>query len=146
MVLYPNYLEQEANTVLSPKLLVHVFIGSRISLLVEQDASMPASTKALNYISMLLSAAVGTAVGYIIYRRTMARAAEIARESAQEEGLASPRLGADEGYLDQGDPGDVLAGVDDISLWDGDGGYRDEGEVSPGGFSDGSGKGAGRGE
>lgn len=107
---------------------------------------MPASTKALNYISMLLSAAVGTAVGYIIYRRTMARAAEIALESAQEEGLVSPRAGAalaEEGYLDQGDPGDVLAGVDDISLWDGDGGYRDEGEGSPGGFSNGNGKGTG---
>lgn len=100
---------------------------------------MSASTKALNYISMFLSAAVGTTVGWLIYRRTMARAAEIALENAAEEGLVSPR-GAEarmEGYMDDGDPGDVLAGVDDISLWDGDGSeYRDEreegsGRVSP---------------
>lgn len=116
---------------------------------------MSTSTKALNYISMILSGAVGTAVGWLIYRRTMARAAEIALENAAEEGLVSPR-GAEarmESYVDDGDPGDVLAGVDDISLWDGDGsGYRDEREegsrrtspaTSPLGFANHFGKGAG---
>ena len=94
---------------------------------------MSASTKALNYISMLLSGAVGTAVGWLIYRRTMARAAEIMLENAAEEGLVSPREAEArmESYADDGDPGDVLAGVDDISLWDGDGsGYSDEREES----------------
>ncbi|SPN97117.1 related to TVP38 - Integral membrane protein localized to vesicles along with the v-SNARE Tlg2p [Cephalotrichum gorgonifer] len=142
----------------SPKLLVHVFIGSRIALLVEEDASMSAGTKALNYISMALSAAVGVTVGWVIYRRTMARAAEIALETAGEEGLASPggtfpspRMGGimeDGGYMDGADPGDVLADVDDISLWDGDGGavYRDEStdRLTPSsGFATGNGKGVG---
>lgn len=94
---------------------------------------MPASTKALNYISMILSGAVGTAVGWFIYRRTMTRAAEIALENAAEEGLVSPRPsdGLEASYADDSDPGDVLAGVDDISLWDGNGnGYRDGGDRS----------------
>lgn len=114
---------------------------------------MSASTKALNYISMILSGAVGTAVGWLIYRRTMARATEIALENAAEEGLVSPREAEArmESYVDDGDPGDVLAGVDDISLWDGDGaGYSDEREedsrrvspvTSPSGFANGHGKG-----
>ncbi|KAL2108080.1 hypothetical protein VUR80DRAFT_4283 [Thermomyces stellatus] len=138
----------------SPKLLVHVFIGSRIALLAEGDDSMSASTKALNYISMIVSGAVGTAVGWLIYRRTMARAAEIALENAAEEGLVSPRAAEAwmEGYADERDPGDVLAGADDISLWDGYGsGYTDGGEegsrrispaTSPLGFAKGNGKGA----
>lgn len=100
---------------------------------------MPASTKALNYISMILSAAIGTAVGWLIYRRTMARAAEMALEAAAaEEGLASPMAGGGpEGlYVDEGDPGDVLADVDDISLWETDGvGYRDEGGEGNDGMS-----------
>ncbi|PKS12033.1 hypothetical protein jhhlp_001329 [Lomentospora prolificans] len=125
----------------SPKLLVHVFIGSRIALLVEDGGKMSAGTKAVNYLSMILGGLIGLTVGWLIYRRTMARAAELALEAAEEEGLAgspsSPRLGghrADSGYADLGgeddqdlsrarllDPGDaaaILADDDDISLWD----------------------------
>ncbi|KAF4983011.1 hypothetical protein FZEAL_1483 [Fusarium zealandicum] len=119
----------------SPKLLVHVFIGSRLALLAEKGDEMTAGDKAINYLSMMLGGAVGLAVGLIIYRRTMARAAELARQ----EGLDPSALSAEEGaagYADSDnsplmDPDDaaVLMSDDDISLWerdDLDSGYRDE--------------------
>lgn len=85
---------------------------------------MTAGDKAINYISMFIGGAVGLAVGLVIYRRTMARAAELARE----EGLDSAALSVEEGlggYEDERDsplmdPEDaaVLMSDDDISLWD----------------------------
>ncbi|KAK4215973.1 hypothetical protein QBC37DRAFT_105393 [Rhypophila decipiens] len=73
-----------ATALATPKLAIHVFIGSRIALLVESGDKMSAGDKAINYISMILFGILGTAVGFIIYKRTMSRAAELARE----EGLA----------------------------------------------------------
>ncbi|KAK7408959.1 Tlg2-vesicle protein [Neonectria punicea] len=113
----------------SPKLLVHVFIGSRLALLAEKGDSMSAGDKAINYLSMAIGGAVGLTVGLIIYRRTMARAAELARIDAH--GAAAEE--GDAGYEDTDssslmDPDDaaVLMSEDDISLWGrDDGGYRD---------------------
>ncbi|CAJ0553579.1 Ff.00g120910.m01.CDS01 [Fusarium sp. VM40] len=119
----------------SPKLLVHVFIGSRLALLAEKGDKMTAGSKAINYLSMILGGTVGLVVGLIIYRRTMARAEELSRQ----EGLNPSGLAAEEGeagYADSDnsplmDPEDaaVLMSDDDISLWERDeleGSYRDE--------------------
>ncbi|EPE06349.1 tlg2-vesicle protein of 38 kda [Ophiostoma piceae UAMH 11346] len=132
----------------SPKLLVHVFIGSRLALLAEDGDSMSAGNKALNYISMAIFGIVGVSVGLFIYRRTMARAAEISQAEEEEEGRAgtsrsaarastrAPGVYADEDIDDYNntplmDPEDAdvaaLMDDDDISLWaadhfaDGDG-------------------------
>ncbi|KAH7162743.1 hypothetical protein B0J13DRAFT_615365 [Dactylonectria estremocensis] len=115
----------------SPKLLVHVFIGSRLALLAEKGDQMSAGDKAVNYISMAIGGAVGLTVGLIIYRRTMARAAELARVDAQSGAAAEE---GDAGYEDAEsssliDPEDaaVLMSDDDISLWGRDDAvYRDE--------------------
>lgn len=120
----------------SPKLLVHVFIGSRLAVLAEEGDSMTAGDKAINYLSMAVGGVVGIAVGLAIYRRTMARAAELQREeagAAAEEG--------DAGYEDTDattllDPEDAAAIMsdDDMSLWDANGadswgeGYEDDDE------------------
>ncbi|KAL1888195.1 Tlg2-vesicle protein [Sporothrix stenoceras] len=136
----------------SPKLLVHVFIGSRLAKLAEEGDSMSAGAKAINYISMAIFGLVGVGVGLFIFRRTMARAAEIAEEEAQqEEGrVGGPRAAgvyADTDAADYDDnaplmdPEDAdvaaLMDDDDISLWaadhfaDGDGGEdEDGGDVS----------------
>ncbi|KAM0434547.1 hypothetical protein ACHAPT_003643 [Fusarium lateritium] len=119
----------------SPKLLVHVFIGSRLALLAEKGDQMTAGDKAINYLSMVIGGTVGLVVGLVIYRRTMARAAQLARE----EGLDPTALSTEEGeagYLDSDnsplmDPEDaaVLMSDDDISLWERDGlenGYHDD--------------------
>lgn len=77
----------------------------------------------VNYLSMALGGAVGIAVGWIIYRRTMARAAEIAREDqadAQEEGRAgssTPYLDRDDTLIDPEDAA-ALMSDDDLSLWE----------------------------
>ncbi|OIW34861.1 hypothetical protein CONLIGDRAFT_28333 [Coniochaeta ligniaria NRRL 30616] len=124
-----------AGTLLStPKLLVHVFIGSRLAKLAEEGDTMSAGDKAINYASMAFGGLVGTAVGLIIYRRTMARAAELEAEAALaaqgEEGVV-----AGEGYEDteesllmrSGAEADAAALMDedDISLWGEDNGYTD---------------------
>lgn len=69
----------------TPKLFVHIFIGSRLALLASSGDKMTARDRAINYISMLVFGAVGAAVGYLIWKRTMSRAEEL----AHEEGLDS---------------------------------------------------------
>lgn len=124
-------------TFCSPKLLVHVFIGSRIALLAEKGDRMTAGDKAINYLSMLIGASVGIAVGLVIYRRTMARAAQLARDDGLDPtALATTAEEGEAGYLDSDnsplmDPEDaaVLMSDDDISLWERDGlgnGYHDD--------------------
>lgn len=136
----------------SPKLLVHVFIGSRLALLAEKGDTMGFGDRVINYVSMLIGGLVGMGVGYFIYRRTMARASELAREDAERGrpleagrrvsgGVSGglPREYADEDVLGHGgedarlmDPNDAAALMvddDDISLWDatGDDGFEEAG-------------------
>ncbi|KEY67636.1 hypothetical protein S7711_07833 [Stachybotrys chartarum IBT 7711] len=111
----------------TPKLLVHVFVGSRLAILAEKGDEMTAGDKAINWLSMVVGGAIGIGTGLIIYRRTMARAAEIAREdnaAAAEDG--------DAGYEDSNgpllDPEDAAAIMsdDDVSLWEANAGsYHD---------------------
>ncbi|KAJ4396964.1 Tlg2-vesicle protein [Gnomoniopsis smithogilvyi] len=112
----------------SPKLLVHVFIGSRLALLAEKGDEMGFGDRLVNYVSMLVGACVGMGVGYFIYRRTMARAAELAREEGGGVG-AQPLVG-EGAYEDDAEAGEgahlmnpddaaaLMVDADDISLWD----------------------------
>lgn len=98
---------------------------------------MSAGSKAINYLSMLLGGAVGLIVGLVIYRRTMARAEELAQQEGLDPAGASVEAG-EAGYVDSDnsplmDPEDaaVLMSDDDISLWERDdteGRYHDEDE------------------
>ncbi|OTB08823.1 hypothetical protein M426DRAFT_316847 [Hypoxylon sp. CI-4A] len=144
-----------ATALATPKLFVHVFIGSRLALLAESGDDMSVGDKAVNYLSMIVGSAVGIGLSLFIYRRTMARAKELAREEALEHGV--PIDDDDDGELDYADLEEgVLSGIggrrggsgerageadeaalmddDDISLWETDGvengGYRDEEEVA----------------
>ncbi|KAI0972574.1 tlg2-vesicle protein of [Xylaria arbuscula] len=130
-----------ATALSTPKLLIHVFIGDRLAQLAEDD-DMPVGTRVVNYLSILFGGVVGITVGWLVYRRTMRRAKEL----ALEEGVASTDgngvLLADDAF----DYNDIEEGVftrrsgeldsaalmddDDISLWDNTesphGAYRDE--------------------
>lgn len=134
----------------SPKLLVHVFIGSRLALLAGDDETMSFGNKVLNYASMLIGATVGIGVGWFIYQRTMARAAELAREEEEAGGVGRPLqsgAGRNGEYVDEEagvvgtgahqedarlmnpeDAAALMVDDDDISLWDTaeDGGWGDE--------------------
>ncbi|KAJ4395172.1 Tlg2-vesicle protein [Neurospora sp. IMI 360204] len=69
-----------ATAMATPKLFVHIFIGSRLALLASSGDKMTTRDRAINYISMLLFGAVGAVVGYLIWKRTMSRAEELAHE------------------------------------------------------------------
>ncbi|KAK4079595.1 hypothetical protein Trihar35433_700 [Trichoderma harzianum] len=113
----------------TPKLLIHIFIGSRLAIIAEQGDAMPLRDKIVNYTGMIIGGAIGAAAGFIIYRRTMARAEELAREEATiiaaEEGIVGYE-DTDDTLMDPEDAADVM-GDDDVSLWDnqGDDGWGD---------------------
>lgn len=72
-----------ATAIISPKLFIHVFIGSRLAALGENREQMSAGAKAVNWISIIISGLVGAFTGWYIYQRTMARARQLeAEESA----------------------------------------------------------------
>ncbi|KAK0389617.1 hypothetical protein NLU13_3192 [Sarocladium strictum] len=105
-----------------PKLFIHIFIGSRLAAIAE-DEKMSFRDKLVNWTGMLVGGLVGFGIGYIIYRRTMARAAELAREDEQANGGAAEQ-GHGGGFYDSEptmmDPEDAaeLLDDDDVSLWD----------------------------
>ncbi|KKP00794.1 hypothetical protein THAR02_07089 [Trichoderma harzianum] len=113
----------------TPKLLIHIFIGSRLAIIAEQGDAMSLRDKIVNYTGMFIGGAIGAAAGFIIYRRTMARAEELAREeatiNAAEEGIGGYE-DTDDTLMDPEDAADVM-GDDDVSLWDnqGDDGWGD---------------------
>ncbi|KAK4145492.1 uncharacterized protein C8A04DRAFT_35761 [Dichotomopilus funicola] len=144
-----------ATAAATPKLLVHVFIGSRLALLAESGDTMSWGDRLINYASMFLFGLIGFAVGFFIYRRTMARAAELAGEGDPdgtlldggededdddrdvEQGVIRARRSEDD--LENGrmvDPDELDAAAlmddDDISLWETEGGYHDAWDDEPG--------------
>lgn len=84
-----------ATAAATPKLMIHIFIGSRLARLAESGDDMSVGDKIVNYFSMVLSTVIGMAVGLFVYRRTIARAHELAREEAAENGEAFPADGED---------------------------------------------------
>ena len=58
-----------ATVLISPKLLVPAFIGSRLRLLAEKNEEMSTGSKAVNIGSIVLTVAVGIFTGWYIYKR-----------------------------------------------------------------------------
>ncbi|KAI3260377.1 hypothetical protein CBS147309_7484 [Penicillium roqueforti] len=89
-----------ATAIISPKLLVPAFIGSRIRLLSEKGEEMSAGSKAVNICSIILTIGIGIFTGWYIYQRfepqihrsTLARAKEL---EAQERADIRDSLQAD---------------------------------------------------
>ncbi|KAH6606595.1 tlg2-vesicle [Trichoderma cornu-damae] len=104
----------------TPKLLIHIFIGSRLAIIAEEGDTMSTRDKIVNYTSMIIGGTIGAAAGIIIYRRTMARAEELAREEATANAAEEGEGGyedADGMLMDPEDAAHVM-GDDDVSLWD----------------------------
>ncbi|TVY88366.1 Golgi apparatus membrane protein, partial [Lachnellula willkommii] len=129
-----------ATAISSPKLLIHVFIGSRLAVIAESEGGkMDAGTKAINYISIIVGGVLGVAVGWIIYQKTIARARELEIEEL-EDGRREGAVVVGREYTDSGEAGDADAAAfmndDDISLWDNDdGGFEDQ-ETGETGYRD----------
>lgn len=60
-----------ATACITPKLFIHVFIGSRLAKIAKNKGEMSAGTKALNYTSIAVFGLIGATVGWLIYRKTM---------------------------------------------------------------------------
>lgn len=58
-----------ATAIISPKLLVPTFIGSRIRLLSEKGEQMSAGSKAVNICSIIVTVSIGIFTGWYIYQR-----------------------------------------------------------------------------
>lgn len=121
-----------ATAVVSPKLLLHIFVGGRLGDIAENGDKMDAKTKAVSYLSIAVGMVVGAGTGYIIYTRTKARAKVLEAEEAAAAGRRSSDHGAD--YNDELDEEAAIGRRDDdISLHQtyeddlgGDSVYRDQ--------------------
>jgi uncharacterized membrane protein YdjX (TVP38/TMEM64 family) len=82
-----------ATAIITPKLLVHVFIGSRLAAIAKSGEKMSAGTRAINYVSIAVGATVGVVTGWYIYQKTMARARQLEEEEADNIGNTIRRTG-----------------------------------------------------
>lgn len=82
-----------ATALISPKLLIHVFIGSRLAKIAKNKGEMSAGTKALNWFSILFFGLLGATVGWIIYKKTMERARMLEAEQQGQVREESRRTG-----------------------------------------------------
>jgi len=127
-----------ATAVASPKLLLHIFVGSRLGDLAENGDKMDFKTKLVSYASILFGIVAGFTTGYWVYARTQARAKQLEAEdaaSAVPDGHARTPVGGGE-YIDDPDEHgapNALRRDDDVSLhttYDDDleaaRGYRDD--------------------
>ena len=73
-----------ATAIITPKLLVHVFIGSRLAIIAKSHEKMSAGTRAINYVSIAIGVTVGIVTGWYIYQKTMARAQQLEEEEANK--------------------------------------------------------------
>jgi uncharacterized membrane protein YdjX (TVP38/TMEM64 family) len=115
-----------ATALVTPKLLLHIFVGRQIGLLAEEGNKMDAKTKMISYVSIAIGMAAGIATGYFIYVKTKARADELEAEEAAaggEDGGQRRRSSGATDYMDDpevGGHGDERGlsrrDADDVSL------------------------------
>jgi uncharacterized membrane protein YdjX (TVP38/TMEM64 family) len=89
-VTWQNYML--ATAAITPKLLLHIFVGRQIGLLAEEGSKMDFKTKMISYLSIAIGMAAGIATGYFIYVKTKARAEQL----EAEEAAAGPANGGGE--------------------------------------------------
>lgn len=122
-----------ATAAATPKLLIHVFVGSRLAALAESGEKMDLGTKVINYLSIIAFGILGAVVGYLIYEKTVERARQIEEEEEAhlvEEGEADYFVDGQDSARTSGESG---WGEDDVSLWDND----EPALVSPEAYRDG---------
>lgn len=69
-----------ATTIVSPKLMLHIFIGSQIEKIAESGGTMDPKTKMLSYVSIAIGAVAGVVTGWLMYKKTKERAAQLEAE------------------------------------------------------------------
>jgi hypothetical protein len=125
-----------ATALVSPKLMLHIFIGSQLEKIAESGGKMDARTKALSYTSIAIGAVAGAATAWFMYKKTKERAAQL--EAEERAGVRRASIeDLEREYAD--DPAALEAAEtlreddDDISLRTG---WGDEYHDDPTGFED----------
>lgn len=121
-----------ATAIASPKLMIHVFIGSRLAAITRSGSKMDAGTKAINYASIVGGIIFGAVTGYLIYQRTTARSRELeAQERNNHKSHRSSRLPTPNSFSDDPEGNETRTGAGNNDVIDfldpeaGDGGYQD---------------------
>lgn len=68
-----------ATAIVSPKLMLHIFIGAQLAQIAEGD-KMDAKSKALSYVSIAIGGIAGAVTGWFMYKKTKERAAQLEAE------------------------------------------------------------------
>ena len=58
-----------ATAAATPKLLIAIFIGSRLAVIAKSGEKMDAGTKAINWASIIIGVVLGVVTGWLIYKR-----------------------------------------------------------------------------
>lgn len=108
-----------ATAIVSPKLMLHVFVGSQLAKLAETGDKMDAKTKAISYVSIIIGISAGILTGWVIYRQTKKRAAQL--EAEERAGVRNETLdGLRNEYADDPEALEAAEALreedDDISL------------------------------
>ncbi|KAI4284902.1 MAG: hypothetical protein L6R35_004779 [Caloplaca aegaea] len=93
-----------ATSVMTLKLLIPIFIGTRLAAIARDGKQKDATTTVINWISIIGGVILGLVTGWLIYKRTVARAQEL--EAEERNGVRQPGTRAGE-FLD--DPDDQAA-------------------------------------
>jgi len=88
-----------ASALASPKLLIHVFVGSRLAAIAGDVEGKDGRDKWLNWASVAVSMAFGAATAWVIYRQTKRRAEELELMEQQEQGRNGHARGPSDGGL-----------------------------------------------
>ena len=69
-----------ATAAATPRLLIAVFVGSRLAVIARSGEKMDTATKTVNWASIVFGVLLGAATGWLIYTRTFARSQQIEAE------------------------------------------------------------------
>lgn len=58
-----------ATALVTPKLMIHIFIGTRLAAIAKSGEKMDSTTKAINWGSIVIGGIIGALTGLSIYRR-----------------------------------------------------------------------------
>jgi len=121
-----------ATALVSPKLMLHVYVGHQLAELAENGDKMDAKTKAVSYASIVIGTVMGAVTGWLIYAQTKRRTKELEELERLEAG-EEPDVYVDEPEEESEDVAFLRELDDDISLrstWDEEGEYFDESSAS----------------
>jgi len=95
-----------ATALATPKLLLHVFIGSRIAEIARRGDKMDFRTKMVSYASIAIGMVAGLTVGWLMYNKTAARARELEAEEEAERARGGGGRSRRSGSQDDVEAGD----------------------------------------